>query len=188
MLTDNLNPAKAAALNATKTDMVAASRSGSIQAVERLIPSLREAAAVSGAAKATLVSAVVSGIFDGHADVVNVLLEKTGLAVDSQGVTGNSMLHWAATWCRSVIGESFFCPLLPFLSPFPRHPSDPAPLSSPLLSSPPLFSPPCPAVNLLGMGADYTLLNANGHTALAIARSNGCTAVVTALRAAGAVV
>jgi len=146
---ENPNPVQAALINATrnavKSDLISATRHGSLTAIEALISSLGDANAP--ATKSTVTSAVASSIFDDFGEGAMVLLTRTGLPVDTAGVTGNTFLMWSAVWCKPSIASS-----------------------------------------LLSLGADYSLKNGDGLTPLAIARQNGCSAVVQALRSAGAVV
>jgi ankyrin repeat protein len=45
----------------------------------------------------------VSSIFDGHGAVASVILDRTALSVDQQGVTGNSLLMWAAYFGQTAV-------------------------------------------------------------------------------------
>jgi len=48
-------------------------------------------------------SSAVSSIFDGHGAVASVILDRTALSVDQQGVTGNSLLMWAAYFGQTAV-------------------------------------------------------------------------------------
>ena len=50
-------------------------------------------------------SSAVSSIFDGHGAVASVILDRTALSLDQQGVTGNSLLMWAAYFGQLAVAQ-----------------------------------------------------------------------------------
>jgi ankyrin repeat protein len=51
-------------------------------------------------------TATVTAIFSGSAVVTDVLLSRTNLNINAQGVTGNTPLMWAALWGQYDIADS----------------------------------------------------------------------------------
>lgn len=90
-------------------------------------------------------SALVTAIFDGSAELADVLVEKAEIPVDDAGVTGNTPLMWSAIFCKTEVMSS-----------------------------------------LLLRGASVTLMNKEGKTPLALAKTAGCVAGAALLRNAGA--
>ena len=85
------------------TDLVSATRSGSIAAVELV---LNQLGSDSGSTNNVAYSALVTSIFDGHESMSSVLLEKAAIPLDVQGATGNTPLMWAAIWCKTIMLQS----------------------------------------------------------------------------------
>jgi len=50
-------------------------------------------------------TSMVAAIFSGNQGIADVILQKTDLAVNSQGVTGNSALMFAAKWGQYDLAE-----------------------------------------------------------------------------------
>jgi len=80
----------------TITDLRTATLTGSISAVEEYIAKLDPSSV--GTYNAQVYTSLATSIFNGHVNVAEVLLTKTSLPVDFQGVTGNSALMFAAQW------------------------------------------------------------------------------------------
>ena len=95
-------------VNAT-VNLMAAARSGSIAAIESVI--LAAAAEEDGEVQGSggnkvALSALVTAIFDGQANVADVLVEKAAIPIDDAGVTGNTPLMWSAIFCKTEVMSS----------------------------------------------------------------------------------
>ena len=80
--------------------MIDAVKSGSVGLVEQYIRNMGPA---GDAGTNVFYTASVSSVFDGMANVVGVILDKSSLQVDQQGITGNSLLMWAAYFGQTAI-------------------------------------------------------------------------------------
>ena len=93
--------------NATK-DLFAASRSGSIEAIETVIEAAAAAKTEVGGSGGNKVaySALVTAIFDGSVALADVLVDKAEIPIDDAGVTGNTPLMWSAIFCKTEVMSS----------------------------------------------------------------------------------
>jgi len=93
--------------NAT-TDLFAAARSGSIEAIETVIQEAAAAESEVGGSGGNKVaySALVTAIFDGSASLADVLVDKAAIPIDDAGVTGNTPLMWSAIFCKTEVMSS----------------------------------------------------------------------------------
>jgi len=88
---------------AATTDLVAAAHSGSVAAVEAVLTAMGIGSATENNLGYT---ATVTAIFKGSAVVTDVILSRTNLDINLQGVTGNTPLMWAALWGQYAVASS----------------------------------------------------------------------------------
>jgi hypothetical protein len=93
----------AAVANAT-TDILAATLTGSVSAVAAVIDAMGPSEVQSNNFAYT---AVASAIFNGHSNIVDVIVGKTGMNLNQQGKTGNTLLMWACQFGNFDIVKSF---------------------------------------------------------------------------------
>jgi hypothetical protein len=80
-----------AVTNAT-VDVLQAAMTGSVSAVAAVIDSMGAQAVLDNNLAYT---ALVSSIFNGHGNIASLIVSKTGMNINQQGVTGNTPLMWA---------------------------------------------------------------------------------------------
>lgn len=93
-----------ALITAASTDLVTATRSGSIAAVEKVLNEL--GTEETGSTNNVAYSALVTSIFDGHDSMADVLISKAAIPINVQGATGNTPLMWASIWCKTNVIQS----------------------------------------------------------------------------------
>lgn len=84
-------------------DLITAARSGSIAAVEQVLQELGLDEATSNNVGYT---SAVAAIFGGSSVLTDVIVERTGVDLNSQGVTGNTLLMWASLWGQIAVATS----------------------------------------------------------------------------------
>jgi ankyrin repeat protein len=126
--------------NAT-VDVITAVQSGSASAVAHVIDTMGPAAVQSNNFAYT---ALVTAIFNGHSNIANVVVTKTGMNINQQGVTGNSPLMWACQFGNYDLVQYF-----------------------------------------MNLGAEYSLINNDGNTAIDLAAAKGHRDIVSLLRSYG---